>query len=244
MNYNELNAHPRDNRLHFDADSHTYYLSDKPLKSVTTLVEECFPQFDSLYWAHRKAPQEGITPEELMAKWEAEAQRARDLGTVMHDKIERYYLGEDSGDDTDAYRLFRCFAAVNHLYPYRTEWRIYFEEYGIAGTLDFLERTPNGTYNIYDWKRSRKLIDRYGRIETTSPFRKMALHPISHIPDCSYYHYALQVSVYRYILEQKYKISINRMRLGIFHPSYKGYYVVDIPYLRDEVIRILEHNKI
>ena len=240
MNYNELNSHPRDSRLLFDPESHTYYIEGRPLKSVTTLVEECFPQFDALYWAHRKAPQEGLTPEELMAKWEAEACRARDLGTTMHDKIERYYLGEDSGDDTDAYRLFRCFAAVNRLYPFRTEWRIYLEEYGIAGTLDFLERTPDGTYNIYDWKRSRRLINRFGMVEATSPFRKTGLHPISHLPDCSYYHYALQVSVYRYILEQKYGINVNKMRLGVFHPSYSGYYIVDLPYLRNEVISILK----
>lgn len=240
MNYNELNSHPRDSRLLFDPESHTYYIEGRPLKSVTTLVEECFPQFDALYWAHRKAPQEGLTPEELMAKWEAEACRARDLGTTMHDKIERYYLGEDSGDDTDAYRLFRCFAAVNRLYPFRTEWRIYLEEYGIAGTLDFLERTPDGTYNIYDWKRSRKLINRFGMVEATSHFRKTGLHPISHLPDCSYYHYALQVSVYRYILEQKYGINVNKMRLGVFHPSYSGYYIVDLPYLRNEVISILK----
>ena len=240
MNYNELNSHPRDSRLLFDPESHTYYIEGRPLKSVTTLVEECFPPFDGLYWAHRKAPQEGLTPEELMAKWEAEACRARDLGTTMHDKIERYYLGEDSGDDTDAYRLFRCFAAVNRLYPFRTEWRIYLEEYGIAGTLDFLERTPDGTYNIYDWKRSRKLINRFGMVEATSPFRKTGLHPISHLPDCSYYHYALQVSVYRYILEQKYGINVNKMRLGVFHPSYSGYYIVDLPYLRNEVISILK----
>ena len=240
MNYNELNSHPRDSRLLFDPESHTYYIEGRPLKSVTTLVEECFPQFDALYWAHRKAPQEGLTPEELMAKWEAEACRARDLGTTMHDKIERYYLGEDSGDDTAPYRLFRCFAAVNRLYPFRTEWRIYLEEYGIAGTLDFLERTPDGTYNIYDWKRSRKLINRFGMVEATSPFRKTGLHPISHLPDCSYYHYALQVSVYRYILEQKYGINVNKMRLGVFHPSYSGYYIVDLPYLRNEVISILK----
>ena len=240
MNYNELNSHPRDSRLLFDPESHTYYIEGRPLKSVTTLVEECFPQFDALYWAHRKAPQEGLTPEGLMAKGEAEACRARDLGTTMHDKIERYYLGEDSGDDTDAYRLFRCFAAVNRLYPFRTEWRIYLEEYGIAGTLDFLERTPDGTYNIYDWKRSRKLINRFGMVEATSPFRKTGLHPISHLPDCSYYHYALQVSVYRYILEQKYGINVNKMRLGVFHPSYSGYYIVDLPYLRNEVISILK----
>ncbi|MCM1137460.1 MAG: PD-(D/E)XK nuclease-like domain-containing protein [Muribaculum sp.] len=243
MNYNELNSHPRDGHLEFDPKSHTYHLGAQQLKSVTTLVEECFPQFDAIYWAHRKAPQEGVSPEELMARWERDAQRARDLGTIMHDKIEHYYLGDDVGDDTDAYRLFRCFASNNRLYPYRTEWRIYYEEYGVAGTLDFLERTLDGTFNIWDWKRSRKLINRNGMIETISPFRKTAHHPISHIPDCSYYHYALQVSVYRYILEQKYGITINKMRLGVFHPSYSGYYIVDLPYLRNEVVEILEKIK-
>ncbi|WP_304968071.1 hypothetical protein, partial [Duncaniella muris] len=31
-------------------------------------------------------------------RWDREAQHARDLGTMMHDKIEHYYLGEDQGD--------------------------------------------------------------------------------------------------------------------------------------------------
>ncbi len=30
------------------------------------------------------------------------------------------------------------------------------------------------------------------------------------------------------------------MRLGVFHPSYSGYYIVDLPYLRNEVISILK----
>ncbi len=242
MNFNEINAHPRDKGLSFDPASHTYHYGSHTLKSVTTLVEEYFPQFDALYWANRKAPQEGVTPEQLMARWEADAQRARDLGTAMHDKIERYYLGNDCGDDTDAFRLFRRFAAVNHLYPYRTEWRIYLEEYGIAGTLDFLERTPDGTFNIYDWKRSRKLVDRSGKIEIHSRFHKTALRPISHIDDTSYFHYALQVSIYRYILEQKYGIRVKNMRLGVFHPSYSDYYLVDLPYLFNEVTAILSAN--
>ena len=29
------------------------------------------------------------------------------------------------------------------------------------------------------------------------------------------------------------------MRLGVFHPSYSTYYIVDVPYLRDEVITVL-----
>lgn len=243
MNYNDLNAHPRDPYLSFEPDSHIYHFDGREMISVTTLVEECFPKFDKEYWAARKALQEGVDPEIILGLWDREAQRARDLGTVMHDRIEHYYLGKDAGDDTDAYRLFRLFAANNRLYPYRTEWRIYHEDFDLAGTLDFLERTPQGTFNIYDWKRSKKLIDPSGRILSESRYRATGLHPVSHLPDTSYWHYALQVSIYRFILEDKYGIHISGMRLGVFHPSYSTPWIVELPYLHNEVMSVLKHSR-
>lgn len=239
MNYNELNAHPRDPFLSFDAESHTYTLGRQTLTSVTTIVEDCFQKFDADYWAARKAPAMGISPEELKNRWEANARRSRELGTIMHDRIEHYYLGEDYGDDGDAYSIFRHFAAAERLYPYRTEWRIYFEDYGVAGTLDFLERRPDGTFNIYDWKRSKKLVTPDGQIERSSRFGAKGLYPVNHLDDCSYTHYALQLSIYRLILEERYGIRISAMRLGVFHPECPMAYIIPVPYLRIEAQAIL-----
>lgn len=240
--YNDVNAHERDRLLSFDPDSHTYYYCERPMISVTTLVENCFPRFDAEYWAARKALKEGVDPSVILDRWEREAARARQLGTTMHELIERYYLGDDCGDDTDSFRLFRLFAANNRLYPYRTEWRIFHEDYDLAGTLDFLELTPDGTFNIYDWKRSKKLLAPDGRIISTSPFRSKGLHPVSHIPDTSYWHYALQLSIYRFILEERYSIRVSGMKLGVFHPSYSTPWIVSLPYLLDEVKAILRHK--
>lgn len=250
-NCNERNTHERDPYLSFDPESHTYHLGSQEMKSVTTLVEESFPQFDATHWATRKALKEGVDPQVILDRWNREACRARDLGTVMHERIERYYLALSSGmqpegpeGDTDAYRLFHLFAANNRLHPYRTEWRIYHEDYGVAGTLDFLERTPQGTFNIYDWKRSKKLIDsKDGRIITASPYRATGLHPISHLPDTSYWHYALQLSIYRLILEERYGIHVTGMKLGVFHPHYTLPWIVEVPYLHTEAINILNKVK-
>ncbi|MDE6091277.1 MAG: hypothetical protein K2G41_11345 [Duncaniella sp.] len=241
MNFNELNAHPRDPFLNFDAESHTYTLGDRTLSSVTTIVEDCFPKFDADYWAARKAPAMGLSPAELKAQWEANARHSRNLGTAMHEKIERYYLGEDAGDDGDAYTLFRHFAAAERLYPYRTEWRIYMEDYGVAGTLDFLECRPDGTFNIYDWKRSRKLIATDGTIEQTNRYGKRGFFPVGHLHDCSYYHYALQLSIYRFILENAYGIPVTHLKLGVFHPDYSMAYIVPVPYLRSEAEAVLRN---
>lgn len=240
--YNDINAHERDMMLSFDADTHTYFYEGREMRSVTTLVDECFPKFDSEYWAARKAVREGVDPQVILDRWAREARRARELGTSMHEHIEQYYLGDDSYDDADSFRLFRLFAANNRLHPYRTEWRIFHEDYDLAGTLDFLEKTPSGTYNIYDWKRSKKLLSPDGRIICESPHRTMGLHPVNHLPDTAYWHYTLQLSIYRFILEERYGIRVSQLKLGVFHPSYSTPWIVTLPYLQTEVMAILRHK--
>lgn len=238
--YNDHNAHPRDPQLNFNPESHTYTHAGAELLSVTTLVKEFFPKFDAEYWAARKALTEGVDPQVILDRWERDAERARTLGTQMHDRIEHFYLNghSDTEPDTDVFPLFRRFAAHHHLHPFRTEWRIFHEDFGVAGTLDFLERTPNGTYNIYDWKRSSKLVERNGRIISDNRYGKRALSPISHLSDCSYWHYALQLSVYSYILEEKYGIHVSNLYLGVFHPEYSCPWTFQLPDLRREAIQI------
>lgn len=99
----------------------------------------------------------------------------------------------------------------------------------------------NGVFTIYDWKRSNKVIAS-GRPEKISRYGKRALRPISHIPDTTYWHYALQVSIYRYILETKYGINVQDGHLAVFHPDYDTPYLVDVPYLRDEVVAVLNNK--
>lgn len=243
MNYNQLNAHPRDAALTFDPEAHEYTLAGRVLRSVTSVVDDCFEKFDAHYWAARKA-----TPDRpaarILAEWEENGRRARDLGTLMHDRIERHYLGEqpDSAALADpTFARFLAFARDRCLRPYRTEWRIYMEECGLAGTLDFLGRDSRGDFEIWDWKRSSKLVDACGRVIDYSPWRKFARPPVGHLPDTTFHHYALQVSVYRYILEHKYGIRPAHAHLGVFHPDHAGYHVIDLPYLEAEVRAVLSH---
>lgn len=237
-NYNERNRHQRDALLAFDAASHIYTYCGEVFKSVTTLVDECFKQFDAEYWSARKAPSLGMTPAQLRAKWRAVGEEARNLGTQMHCKIERYYLGLPNTTD-DTYRLFEQFATQYHLTPYRTEWAIYDEDSHVAGTLDFLDYA-DGKFIIYDWKRSDKVVSACtGEPIKTNRWGEHAFAPIANIPDTTYWHYALQVSIYRYLLEKNYEINVEESRLAVFHPNCGRPYVINVPYLRDEVIKLL-----
>jgi len=98
----------------------------------------------------------------------------------------------------------------------------------------------NGEYIIYDWKRSDKLISGNGLPIKKSQYDEKALPPIEHLDDSPYYHYALQLSLYKFILERNYNIKVSKLRLGIFHPTYHKPYILEIPYLEDEINTLFE----
>ncbi len=232
-NYNEQNKHERDGFLHFETESHKYTVNGDFYKSVTTLIDEQFEQFDADKWAAIKAPSLGMTPEEVKEMWRAKGEKAACLGTQLHADIESFYLGEPQPTTDSAYDHFRRFAEQYHLQPFRTEWAIYDEASRIAGTLDMLDY-QNGVFTIYDWKRSNKIVVG-GTPEKESRWGKRAKAPIAHIPDTTFWHYALQQSAYRYILEKNYGIHVAQCNLVVLHPDYIRPYVVEVPYLREEV---------
>lgn len=241
MSFNDDHAHCRDGLISFDPERHVYTFEDEEFESVTTVVDSCFEKFDAEYWAAIKRPND---PDSLIKEWEAKGKAARELGTLMHDRIERFYLNEaiePEAENDQTFRHFRRFAAERPLTPYRTEWRIFSERFRIAGTLDFLAVDQNGRYTIYDWKRSTKVVDRFGHV-IDKCYGKTATHPLRSLPDTTFNHYALQVSIYRFILSLHYGIEVDDAFLGVFHPDMPRHYCVALPYLRDEVVTLLNHR--
>lgn len=231
-NYNVANVHERDKRLKFDHDTHVYSVDNKELKSVTTFVNECFHPFNATEIAGFVARQQGKSIGDVLKEWDHQ----RDLGTEMHANIEKYYLGEKY-ETGDVFNQFLGFTQNTTLVPYRTEWPIYDEESSIAGTLDFLDY-QNGEFVIYDWKRSKNVVTPTGKLRNVKSGYGYGV--MSEVKDCSYNHYALQTSIYRYILEKNYGIKVSKSRLVVMHPELRQAYMVDVPYMEKEVKTLLE----
>jgi hypothetical protein len=106
-------------------------------------------------------------------------------------------------------------------------------KHSIAGTIDFVDY-QDGEYIIYDWKRTDKIIDN-GMPIKADKYGGHGKFPLEHLDNSPYYHYALQLSLYKYILEKNYGIIISDLRLGIFHPAYDKPYILRIPYLEKEI---------
>ena len=236
------NRHIRDQRIQFNAEQHKYFIDGIPVPSASSLIRKFFPEFDSFGAARKLRPSNplyGMSVDEIVAKWNDKGKEAANKGTILHEQIENYYLG-DEYNRTDEFLLFEDFAKDHSfLEPYRCEWRIFDEEFGIAGTIDFVAENQD-KLELYDWKRSKKVIDPVnGKPIENDKWGKRGIGKLANIDDTSYNHYCLQQSLYRFILEKNYGIEIYRMFLVVIHPEYQQYYKVEVPYLKNYVAYIL-----
>lgn len=250
----DKNPHERDTHIRFEERGHVYYIKrEKGYKSVTTLVHDSFEKFNAdkiidKMMASDKWPDSkyfGMTKQEIKDSWKANGAEAAKMGTAMHAMFEYYYNGIkqdviDSYVGTPEYDYFMNFIRDHpELVPYRTEWNVYDEDYRIAGSIDMLFINDDGTISIYDWKRC-KSIDRHNNFG-----KKCLREGLQHLDDTNYWHYALQLNIYKFILETKYGLTVKDLHLVVIHPenSIQNYEKIQLPFIQNEVKILLEHHK-
>jgi len=219
------NAHPRDQHITFEEGPHIYTVhGQQGYTSVTTFNHSHFPEFDSgkIIDNMLKSPKMtdpnykyyGKTKADIIAEWKQNGNEASKAGTKMHYDIECFYNGIEVTNESIEYEYFKRFVSDFPLKPYRTEWMVYWEEYKLSGSIDMVFENPeDGTLLIYDWKRCKD-------ISHENSFGKYATTPcISHLPDTNFWHYSLQLNLYKTILEQKYGKKVVGLYLVCLHPD-------------------------
>ena len=249
------NVHPRDARISFEEETHTYTIdgSREGWTSCTGFIHTYFAPFEpdvviekmmkSSRWKPGGESYEkynGMTPEEIKKKWSDDGGESSGLGTRMHLDIEHYNNAEPVGNlAADEYEpnlgtewsYFLSYERKHRLkhgfVPFRTEWLVFKEDIKLAGSIDMVYMKPDGTLAIYDWKRAKeiKFDNKY----------QTGLSPLEHLPDTNYWHYSLQLNIYRRILEELYGVSVSELALVVLHPINSSYRVVQLNRMDDEV---------
>jgi putative exported lipoprotein len=237
QDFNLKNKHTRDTYINFNSLLHTYTYQSQKLKPVTKVLEQFFPQFNTDYWAQIKSTQLGMSVSDVIAMWKAKGEEAAKKGTLLHQRIDDFLHNKEVTTNDDDFKLFKIFYSNCQLNPFRTEWTIYDETSSIAGTVDLLDYT-NGKYTIYDWKRSNKIVKNCEVIKNYGA--EMGLSPINDLENTAYWHYTLQLSFYRYILEKKYNIEVSESKLVVLHPENQLPYVLSVPYMKTHIIKMIQ----
>ncbi len=265
-----LNHHPRDDRIQFEEETHTYTIDGvrKGWTSCTGFLHTFFGHFDadaviakmmaSPNWYTK--PYYGMTAEQIKKQWADKGAASSAAGTRMHLDIEHFYNAlplHNESSPLDSEEEFNRVMAVDTwtpnsskewdyfrdyhkeigsgFKPFRTEWLVFDEEFRVAGSVDMVYMKPDGTLAIYDWKRAES-------IKKDNNWQQ-GLGPMSHLPDTNYWHYSLQLNVYRYIIQKYYGFVVSELALVVLHPINSSYIVMKLNLMDNEVADMMAARK-
>jgi len=180
-----------------------------------------------------------MTKEDIQKMWDTNRDIASSAGTNMHRDIEYFYNELNIVNESIEYKYFMDFQKEHlHLKPYRTEWMVFYEELKISGSIDMIFENPeDGTLQIFDWKRCSEIVKENNFNEYSKTYC------ISHLPDTNYWHYSLQLNMYKRILEDKYEKKITDLYLVCLHPNNSSYLKIEVPILQKEMNDLIEVRK-
>mgnify|MGYP000412624596 FL=1 len=247
--------------------------------SVTSFIGNFKQPFDADKIAEktsksRKSKWYGMTPEEIKQAWTNEALRATTLGTWYHNCRESDICSLETMErhgstvpifkpiEIDGTKFSPNQKLTDGVYP---EHMVYLKSAGLCGQSDLVE-VIGGEVHITDYKTNKE-IKTEGFTNWEGITTKMN-SPVSHLDDCNVNHYALQLSLYMYII-LKHNPRLKPGILTIHHivfeevgkdkfgnpitaldtngdPIVKDIVQYDLPYLKSEVISLLhwlEDNK-
>lgn len=223
--------------------------------------------------SNKKGKWYGMTVEEIQQAWKNEADRACTLGNWYHDQRERDITNCVTIErhnkelpvirpmfDEHGKKMAPAQKLIEGIYP---EHMVYLRSAGICGQSDLVE-IVNGQVHITDYKTNKEIkTESFKNWEGIS--QKMNF-PVSHLDDCNLNHYNLQLSIYMYMI-LKHNPNLKPGKLTIHHiqfeeeeekdqfgypitkldsngdPIVKEVVVHDLPYLKDEVLSIMNWYK-
>jgi hypothetical protein len=195
--------------LVFDEDNHIYTYNGKRLKSTTSIVDSFKEHFDTHKAAENKAkkileknPNDYRTAEYYKKRWNYIRDEATNKGSRVHMYAECYpnfdepYCDKEKG----VLEFFNEFLPKNY-HLVLQEFRMYDEKMLLAGTTDgILYDSDKNHLILFDFKTNNKNLFKY---------EKNLLGTMSNLKDTSYNLYSIQLSHYKYMLEQKTKYKVS-----------------------------------
>lgn len=188
--------------------------------------------------------------EEIKKQWEDTKNEACEHGTMLHEIMETSFYGKSHFDLSnlecpDVVGNYRCEAGY---YPSKLEDGIY-PEYlvswiapnglKICGQIDLLI-VKDGEIILRDWKSNRE-IKKKSFFNSAKKKNVMMKFPLNNLMDCNFYHYALQLSLYAYMINQL-NPDLKVRDLKIVHIDREGRQTIyPVEYLKSDVERMIRH---
>ena len=240
--------------IEFHEEQHFYTLNDHRFGiSATSLIETYAQEFDSDSISQMVANKRGISQKEVLDEWKKENEFSCIKGSCIHLKAQSLWMGTNYeidyntiDDNIDKDRLKKEYdimskQAINFYNDYKDmydmiqdEFIVWSKEFDIAGSIDGIMYNKNTQQCcILDFKSNKDL-------QFKSKYRKKMKVPLHELDDVNGQHYYIQLSIYKYLIEKYTNIKVDELFIVYFNINSDNYEIIPIPYLYEEVRKILE----
>lgn len=190
-----------------------------------------------------------LKAQEYKDKWEENKNLACERGTAYHLKQEQaayegtnHWVGKrlDSNKSYVCKKDYYAMDLENGIYPeYLISWSTEQDDIKLAGQIDLMIKDGNNIH-LLDYKTNAK-IDKTSFFDRSAGKNKKMLYPLNDYDDCNFWHYAMQLSTYAWMISKNHP-EFKIKSLTILHCDHDGNETeYDIPYLKSEVELMIKH---
>ncbi len=244
------------NDITFYDEPHKYFLNNRELISVTTLIHQYQEEFNENYWSNYKGEQFHISQREILRAWKFINNKGTIKGSAIHDYTENLFQNKkfqypkdmiikEFGFDPviNEYNITK--RHVNNFYndvhgkliPIKTEYVVYDKELMIAGMLDILfYNVKMKEFQIWDWKTNKDF--------TTDCKERHLIRDLFVLEDCDLELYSLQMEMYKQIIQRNIPIKLGKSYIVWFSHNNDNYKIIETKDRSYYVSLIFENRKI
>jgi ATP-dependent exoDNAse (exonuclease V) beta subunit len=206
--------------------NHKYIINGIPARmSVSQVIKNYEKPFDVNKAASYVAKRDGFSVEDILNQWEFSKDYSCHKGSEFHKYVENYFNRKQTSLDRDSINLFfskrKEFKSDNSVDLYykevaklirnfinfhdwwkrehiliKSEFVIGDKESGICGSIDNLSYNfKTNELVMFDYKTNKE-------IKRSNPRKETLLNELSHLPQCEFTKYSLQLSLYSTIIEK------------------------------------------
>lgn len=242
----------------FFEEGHYYECKGKRVGvSATRLIEEYANEFNAEEMAEKVAIRDSKTVDEVLAEWNYKNKFACAKGTTCHEHAQSIWSGKEyfeaSFGRNDDEQIDFC-EAVNKIQRQARDFYLDYadtlehlvdelpigsEEYDIASCVDHLFYNKlTGGMVLVDYK-TNSYMSGYNK----KAYSKKMKVPLSHLNDDALHHYHIQLSIYKFLIEKYTGLKVEEMFIVYMSENIENYEIIEIPYLKEEVEKILENRR-
>lgn len=237
----------------FEEDHHYEYKGQRVGISVTRLIEEYTNEFDAETIAEKVASRDGKTIQQVLDEWKEKNEWSCKKGSMCHEFAQKIWKSKNRVDFEGEFSTYEQAEAVNRInnqainfyndYHDRLEhladeFVIGSEKYDVCSAIDhlFVSKLTGGLV-LVDYKTNSD-------IHKNEKYAKNMKVPLSHLKDTTLNHYAIQLSIYKYLVEKYTNLKIEEFFIVYMSENIDNYEIIEVTYLEKEVKNILELRRI